>query len=157
MTEIERVSAELEIRNLIAKIFLLTDTDPELDEYAQCWTEDAVWERQGQDADQAIGTHLYGRAVGREQIVADRRAARRKGHGPASSLWHTATNIVVSVQDKDTARAWCSFLFVDHESGKVSAVSYYQDDFRRTDGRWQVAYRRWISSAKPPTNILVRT
>lgn len=156
ISAIERVSAELEIRNLIAKMFLLTDTDRELDEYAKCWAGDAIWERQGKDAEEVIGAHLYSKAVGRDQIVADRRAARRKGHGPDSSLWHIVTNIVVSITGADTARAWSTLLFVDEAAGRVSSVTYYQDDLKRIDGRWQVAYRRWASGGKPPQNLVVR-
>jgi hypothetical protein len=90
VSEIERVSAELAIRNLIAKIFILTDTAPNFDAYRECFTEDAVWERVGEGAGETLGAHLGAKASGRDGIVADRlavRATRANGPEAASGTW----------------------------------------------------------------------
>jgi len=155
MSDIERISAELEIRNLIAKIFLLTDTAPDLSDYQNCFTEDAVWERRGQGAEESIGAHLGPKASGRAGIVADRLAVRKAGAtGPAAPTWHMATNVLVSVTGKDAARAWTAWIFViqDGEIQKVRSAGYYQDDFRRTDSGWKLAHRRF-SMGKPPPEM----
>jgi hypothetical protein len=159
ISDIERLGAELAVRNLIAKIFLLTDTDPDLDEYRACFAEDAIWERVGEGAGQIIGSHTTGRAVGRETIVADRRAVRKALHtGPATPRWHMATNTCVSVESADAARAWTSWIFVDAETvpARVSSVGYYQDDFRRTDEGWKLTHRRF-SVGKPPAELSPRS
>ena len=153
--DIERLSAELAVRNLIAKIFLLTDTAPELDDYRECFTEDAIWERVGQGAGEILGPHTTSRAQGRETIVADRRAVRKANHtGPTTANWHMATNVHVAVSGPDAARAWTSWIFVSGEDGapKIRSVGYYQDDFRRTEGGWKLAHRRF-SMGKPPGEL----
>lgn len=155
---IERVSAELEIRNLIAKIFLLTDTAPDFSDYQNCFTEDAIWERRGEGAGERIGAHLTGKAVGRDVIVADRLAVRKSGaNGPEAPSWHMATNVLVSVTSKDTARAWTSWIYVDRhgEAQRVKSAGYYQDAFRRTDSGWKLAHRQF-SMGKPPPDMSPR-
>jgi len=159
ISDVERLFAELAVRNLIARIFLLTDTDPELEEYRACFTEDAIWERVGEGAGQAVGSHITGAARGRETIVADRRAVRKVGHtGPGTANWHMATNVNVSVRSADAARAWTSFIFVYGEGGAptIRSVGYYQDDFRRTEGGWKLAHRRF-SIGKPPAEFAPRS
>jgi len=158
ISDIERASAELAVRNLIAKIFLLTDTDPELDEYRECFTEDAVWERVGEGAGETLGPHTTSRAMGRETIVADRRAVRKANHtGPTTQNWHMATNVHVSVSAPDAARACTAWIFVSGEDGppKIRSVGYYQDDFRRTENGWKLAHRRF-SMGKPPGALAPR-
>lgn len=157
ISDIERISAELAVRNLIAKIFLLTDTAPDLTDYAECFTEDAVWERVGEGAE-PLNYHLDSRASGRAGIVADRLAVRAANHtGPGTTRWHMATNVAVSVTSRDTARAWTSWIFVDSgvEPKQVRNVGFYQDDFRRTDQGWKLAHRRF-SIGKPPAEIAPR-
>jgi hypothetical protein len=156
ISDIERVSAELAIRNLIARIFLLTDTAPDLSDYQHCFTEDAVWERRGHD--QAISPvgHLGSRAEGRAAIVADRMAVRASGAtGPTSGSWHMTTNVLVSLTGPGTARAWTAWIYVvpDGAGGeKVGRAGYYQDDFRCTDGVWRLSHRQY-SIGKPPSDI----
>jgi hypothetical protein len=155
ISDIERISAELAVRNLIAKIFLLTDTAPDLSDYKECFAEDAIWERLGQGAGQVIGAHLTARAIGRDTIVADRTAVRAtNANGPLANSWHMATNVLVSVTGKDTANAWTSWIYVhrDGEAYRISSVGYYQDDFRRTASGWKLAHRRF-TMGKPPTEM----
>jgi len=155
ISDIERISAELAVRNLIAKIFLLTDTAPDFSDYQNCFTEDAIWERRGEGAEERIGAHLTSKAVGRDTIVADRLAVRKSGaNGPGAPSWHMATNVLVSVTGRDTARAWTSWIYVarDGEAQKVRSAGYYQDDFRRTDSGWKLAHRQF-SMGKPPPDM----
>jgi hypothetical protein len=155
VSEIERVSAELAIRNLIAKIFILTDTAPNFDAYRECFTEDAVWERVGEGAGETLGAHLGAKASGRDVIVADRLAVRAtRANGPEAASWHLATNVLVSVTDRDTATAWTSWIYVvkDGAAQKVSSAGFYRDDFRRTEAGWQLGHRRY-SMGKPPVEM----
>jgi ketosteroid isomerase-like protein len=153
ISDIERISAELEIRNLIAKVFLFTDTAPDVVDHANCFTEDAVWERVGVPADAPLGSHLGGRAAGREGILADRRAIRKaNAHGPGAANWHMATNVLVSVTGKDTAKAWLSWIYVvaADDAHQVAEVIYYADDLRRTEEGWKIARRRFTLGKPPP-------
>jgi hypothetical protein len=87
----QRVADELEIRNLIARIFHLSDFAPDLTEYLECFTEDAVWETAG-----SAGAHTSSRLVGRDALARDRAQVRADGHqGPGTHTWHVITNIVV--------------------------------------------------------------
>jgi 3-phenylpropionate/cinnamic acid dioxygenase small subunit len=155
ISDIERVSAELAIRNLIAKIFILTDTAPDFDAYAQCFTEDAIWERVGEGAEERLGAHLGARASGRAGIVADRLAVRAtKANGPEAASWHMATNVAVSVEGRDAATAWTTWIYVakDGAAQKISSAGFYRDEFRRTDDGWRLARRRY-SMGKPPVEL----
>ena len=153
--QVERIAAESAIRNLIAKIFILTDTAPDLSEYRECFTDDALWERIGIGAAERIGAHLGAKATGRDGIVADRLAVRAAGAtGPTADTWHMATNICVSVDSQDHATARTSWLFVlrDGDGYKIRSAGFYRDDFRRVDGDWKLAHRRY-SMGKPPTEF----
>lgn len=126
-----RVVAELEIRNLIARVAHLAD-DGELDEYILLFTEDSSWEfpgapRRGR-ADILVGAH-----------------ARRseKLTGPGSSSRHVITTTAVRVVDQATALADSYWLFFRETttSPVLAGIGHYHDTARCEDGVWRIARR----------------
>jgi len=140
-----RIADELEIRNLIARIYQLSDHDPDLDAYGDSFTEDAVWERVDGGGP---GSHASTRIEGRDAILEDRAHRRRAGRaGPGQTIQHLITTVVVSVSDDGTAQAESKFLVVDGAKPRpvIDAVGRYQDSFRRTASGWKLAHRRYSS------------
>jgi hypothetical protein len=138
----QRVADELEIRNLIARIFHLADLEPDLTEYVECFTDDAVWE----SASASAGAHTSNRLVGREALRRDREQVRADGHqGPGTNTWHVITNIVVRVGDDGTAEAESYYVWVveANVAPRVAAIGLYRDRFRRTEHGWKLAHRRF--------------
>ncbi len=141
---LQRVADELEIRNLIAQIFHLSDFAPELTEYLECFTEDAVWETAR--ASGSAGAHTSSRLVGRAALEGDRKQVRADGHqGPGTNTWHVITNLVVRVGDDDSAEADSYYVWIIEAdvAPRVAAIGRYQDQFRRTDTGWKLAHRRF--------------
>ena len=140
-----KLAAELAIRNLVARIFLLADQAPDLDEYLTCFTEDAIWERVGDDGRPPPGAHVGSRLVGVEAIAADRRKIREVGYqGPGTNTWHVNTTLAVRVNDDGTADAESYWLFVESlEQTRVRSIGHYRDRFRLTEGGWKLAHRRF--------------
>ena len=140
----QRVADELEIRNLIAQIFHLSDFAPDLTEYLECFTEDAVWETAREAA--SAGAHTSSRLVGRAALERDRTQVRADRHqGPGTHTWHVITNLVVRVGDDDTAEADSYYVWIVEAdvAPRVAAIGRYQDQFRRTDTGWKLAHRRF--------------
>lgn len=135
-----RLSDELEIRSLVARLGHLADASPDLDAYLSCFTEDAVWEFPGNAAEGLEAS----RTVGREQIAADRRQRREdRFQGPGTNTRHLNTTLVVRVDGTDRAEAESYWLFVGDTGGApvVRAVGHYRDRFRRTPDGWKLASR----------------
>jgi hypothetical protein len=63
-----------------------------------------------------------------------------------------ATNVLVSVTGKDTAKAWLSWIYVvaADDAHQVAEVIYYADDLRRTEEGWKIARRRFTLGKPPP-------
>lgn len=136
---LERLAAELAIRNILARLAQLADSG-DTPSYLRLMTPDVVWvmpenpalalaasERQGHDAIAAGQT--------------ERAAAGLQGVG--SNTMHVVTTTSVDVQSDDAATAYSSFLFVTSTSTMPSIlnVGRYQDEFRRTDEGWKLARR----------------
>jgi hypothetical protein len=146
---LQRVADELEIRNLVARIFLLADQEADLDPYLDCFTEDAVWEARGKDdtMTRIADAHVGNRLVGRDALRADREHVRRSGHqGPGSRTYHVSTTLEVRVDDAETAEAESHWLFLRREEGgpKLLSVGSYLDRFVRTERGWKLAHRRFF-------------
>ena len=129
--DIAHITAELEIRSLIARIAMLADHG-ELDEYIDQFTEDSVWDFPG------------GARRGRDDIRAGAEQRRSDGvTGPGSGTRHVITTVSVQVDGPETARANSYFLFFQN-AGTVPTIfnmGLYQDDFVRDDAVWRLARR----------------
>jgi hypothetical protein len=146
---LQRVADELEIRNLVSRIFLLADQEADLDMYLDCFTDDAIWEARGKDGtvNRVADAHVGDRIVGREALRADRAHVRRSGHqGPGSGTYHVSTTLEVRVGEDDTAEAESHWLFLRRgDRGPVlSAVGSYVDRFVRTERGWKLAHRQFF-------------
>lgn len=125
---------ELAVRNLLARLAFLADTAAldDLDEYIGHFTEDAVWESPQETR------------RGRAEVLAGARERRQAGvQGPGTNSRHVLGTIAVTADGPEGARADSYFLaFGDTTTQPVVRVmGHYNDVFRRTDGRWQVAHR----------------
>jgi uncharacterized protein (TIGR02246 family) len=128
---IARVAAELEIRNLIARVAHLADQG-DLEEYVSLFTEDASWEYPG------------GPRRGRADILAGARERRRQNvTGPGSATRHIITTLAVQVEDAATATADSNWLFWrDTDSAPTLLnMGHYRDLLRREGGTWRIARR----------------
>jgi uncharacterized protein (TIGR02246 family) len=128
---IARIAAELEIRNLIARVAQLADHG-DLEEYASLFTEDGSWEFPG------------GPRHGRADILAGARERRRqKVTGPGTATRHVITTLAVQVADATTAIADSYWLFWRDTATSPALVNmgHYHDVVRHEAGAWRIARR----------------
>jgi uncharacterized protein (TIGR02246 family) len=124
-------AAELQIRNLIARIAFLADQG-ELDEYVDQFTEDAVWD------------FPNGPRHGRADILAGAEVRRAdKITGPGSHTRHVITTVSVQVLSDDAATSDSYFLFYQNTTSTPTLfnMGHYHDKFAREDGVWRLARR----------------
>jgi 3-phenylpropionate/cinnamic acid dioxygenase small subunit len=121
---------EVAVASLIARIAQLAD-DGDLDDYVQCFTEDARWDMPG------------AARRGRADIMAgaiERRATG--GTGPGSATRHSVSTIAVSVdRDTATASAYWQFWASTTTSPVLQLMGRYDDVFRRGPAGWQLDHR----------------
>jgi hypothetical protein len=157
--EIQWAVDELEIRNVIASLALLSDMG-DLEEWGRLFAEDA-------DYTTASGAGWHGRA----EIVESGRQRRARGtHGPGSDNRHLSASVLVRSTGPDTAEAE-SYLAMykdlvpegdDHlpagagtddeleKSPTLLVLGYYRDRFVRTEDGWKVAHRELTQSSYTP-------
>jgi ketosteroid isomerase-like protein len=114
------------------------------EEFADCFTEDAVWEARNAATD-SIMTN-----TGRDEL---RRFA--EGHTRPPELYHKHFMVQPTVHiDGDTATASCYFmLLVGAPGGMPELMTFgrYVDELRmEPDGRWRIAVRRAEADAWNP-------
>jgi 3-phenylpropionate/cinnamic acid dioxygenase small subunit len=130
--QLQRVADDLDIRNVIHRLAQLAD-EGALEDYAALFTDDAVW-----DAGAAFGVR-----TGKADIIAGGRERRAKGlAGPGTHKRHVITTTAVQVQgDRARARSYMLF-YVDCDTApRVSVVTVYQDEFRRSTSGWKLEHR----------------
>ncbi len=133
------IAAELEIRNVIARLAQLADSG-DIDEYVSLLTDDVVW---AMPASPHIGLAASERR-GHDEIAAGAVARVADGlQGPGTDTMHTVTTTVVSVESDDVATAKSSFVFWSSTSTSPTATSIgrYDDTFARTSEGWKLARR----------------
>ena len=139
----DRVAAELEIRNVLARLAQLADRG-ETDAYVALLTDDVVW---AMPANPTIGLAASERR-GREEIGRGQRERMAAGHqGPGSNTMHVVTTIAVDVAtDGDWAVAESYFQYWGDTATapEIRNLGRYRDELRRTDEGWKLA-RRSIS------------
>jgi SnoaL-like domain len=153
--EIQWAVDELQIRNVIASLTILSDMG-DLDEWGMLFTEDA-------DYTTARGGAQHGRAA----IVESGRERRAHGtHGPGSTNRHLSASVLVRSTGPDTAEAQSYLLMYkdllpdgvearDHDgeaekSPTLLVLGYYHDRFVRTSDGWKVAHRELAQSSHTP-------
>ena len=131
-----RIADELEIRNLVSRLAQLAD-DGDLDEYLQCFTEDAVWD----------GGAALGASKGHEELLAAAKERRRTGRsGPGSHSRHVVTTQAVTL-DGDTARSRAVFHYYTGTDATpaLAMLGVYEDRFARSARGWCLAERRVLT------------
>jgi 3-phenylpropionate/cinnamic acid dioxygenase small subunit len=129
--DLARVASELDVRNLISRIAILADQG-DLDEYANQFTEDSVW------AFPNAPRH------GRADIRAGAQMRRAEGlTGPGTASRHVITNVSVTVDGPDDARADSYFMFFQNTTTVPTILNMgsYRDRFVRLGGAWRLARR----------------
>jgi 3-phenylpropionate/cinnamic acid dioxygenase small subunit len=135
-----RVVAELEIRNVLARLAQFSDSG-QIDEYLRLFTEDAVWDMPDNPRTGLPGSTRHGRADIAEGAH-ERRAAAEKT--PEVSQMHFVATTAVEVADTDgEARAISYFQFVvsDAAESKVRVLGTYHDTLRKVGDEWKLARR----------------
>ena len=132
---LDRLAAEAEIRNLIARVAHLAD-DGDIDEYLDLWTEDSSWGRGNGDV-------RTGREPRRQRVHEDRADGTQ---GPGTHSRHLNTTLWVAFDDDDHARAESYFLYLRDATTAphVKMTGRYQDRFRRTPDGWKFAGRQIV-------------
>jgi 3-phenylpropionate/cinnamic acid dioxygenase small subunit len=133
---LKRVSDELEIRNLLAKIAQLSD-DGELDDYIECFTEDACWGGSG-----------FPERSGHSEILAGARERRASGlAGPGANTRHVLSTCLVTLEE-DTAQSRSIFLFYANTQATpvLELIGVWQDELERTPTGWKLARRTIVRS-----------
>ncbi|MEY2432817.1 MAG: hypothetical protein QOC92_2542 [Acidimicrobiaceae bacterium] len=138
----ERIAAELEIRNVLARLAHLADLG-DTDGYLQLLTDDVVWAMPPNPANGLPASERRGH----DEIGAGQRDRIASGlQGPGSNTKHVVTTSWVDVQGDDVAIAHSYFHFWADTATtpKLQNMGTYADEFRRTGTGWQLA-RRSIS------------
>ena len=123
-----------EIRDLIGRLSHLSDHGllSELDEYANCFTEDGIFEMPTETR------------RGRDDIRAGSKE-RRTDSGPEVQTRHLVGSISIDFDGDDDATAESNFLFGGPgPDGKAAVllIGHYTDWFRRTPDGWKFAHRK---------------
>lgn len=141
MDALHAVADRLAIHELFAT-YAHTYDQGRLDDLADLWTEDAVFEIRG-----SIGS-MPTVMAGRDQIVAHMRA-RHEATRPVQRR-HVITNVVVESLDGDTATAAATLLLGSTLDGLLSlpVTGRYEDELARVDGRWRI--RRQVLTLDAP-------
>jgi len=139
MVDVERIAAELEIRNLIARVAQQADTG-EVADYCALFTKDAVWamppaEKLGLPASERVGIDVI------EAGVHERRSAGVQG--PGTNTKHVVTTIAVDVTGPDDATGLTYWMFYTDTTTDPAVLNMgrYEDEFRRTADGWKLARR----------------
>lgn len=136
---IKRVAAELEIRNVLARLAQLADTG-ETDEYVSLLTDDIVW---AMPPNPTIGLAASERH-GHDEIAAGQRERIAAGHqGPGANTMHMISTVSIAFDSDDVATARSSFTFWGDTTTApvVRSAGRYVDTLRRTADGWKLARR----------------
>jgi len=137
--DLERVAAELEIRNVLACLAQLADTG-DTDAYVGLLTDDIVW---AMPPNPAIGLPASERH-GHEEIAAGQRERIAAGHqGPGSNTMHMISTVSVGFDSDEVATARSNFTFWAETTTTpvVRSAGRYVDTLRRTPDGWKLARR----------------
>jgi uncharacterized protein (TIGR02246 family) len=135
----ERTAAELEIRNVLARLAQLADSG-DTDEYVSLLTDDVVWAMPPNPAIGLAGSERRGH----DEIATGQRERMEAGlQGPGSNTLHTISTISVRFDDDAAATSRSSFVYwADTVTAPaVRSIGRYVDTFRRTDAGWKLARR----------------
>ena len=134
----QNIADELAIRNVIKQTVLQADIG-DVDDYANCFTEDMRWEMVPQPGKAALAPPVMGRA----NMATTVRGRRAMGAaGPGTHHYHLVDTMAVEI-DGDTASATSFPVFLKnaHKKPEVSQFRVYCDQLPRTPEGWKIAVR----------------
>ncbi|MEY2421802.1 MAG: hypothetical protein QOI95_1869 [Acidimicrobiaceae bacterium] len=136
---IERVAAELEIRNLLARLAQLADSG-DTDAYVSLLTDDIVW---AMPPSPAVGLTASERRGHDEIATGQRERIAARLQGPGSNTMHVITTISIRFDSDDAATARSHFMYWTSTSTEptIASIGRYEDTLRRTSDGWKLARR----------------
>jgi hypothetical protein len=138
---IRRLTDELHIRNLVARLSHLADsgTDEEMNEYISIYTPDGAWAPIVPQAAETLERR------GRDAVLAGVMERRGAGlQGPGSNSKHFVTTMTVAFESDDVAVSRCNFLVYNNTNERppvLFSCGEYRDRFVRTSEGWSLARR----------------
>jgi 3-phenylpropionate/cinnamic acid dioxygenase small subunit len=141
-TVLARVAAELEIRNVLARLAQFADSG-QIDEYLRLFTEDAVWDMPDNQRTGLAGSSLHGSAA-IAKGANERRAAAEKTPEISSMHFVATTAVEVGGEDGDdeaTAISYFQLVVSDATESKVRVLGTYHDTMRKVSDEWKLARR----------------
>jgi 3-phenylpropionate/cinnamic acid dioxygenase small subunit len=135
----DQVAAELEIRNLLARLAQLADTG-DTEEYVSLLTEDVLW---AMPPNPVIGLAASERH-GHDEIAAGQRERIAAGlQGTGSNTMHMISTVSVAFDGDDAATARSYFMFWSDTATDptITSIGRYLDALRRTPDGWKLAQR----------------
>jgi 3-phenylpropionate/cinnamic acid dioxygenase small subunit len=138
----KRLAAELEIRNLLARVQHMVDMG-EVDEYLALFTEDSVWVQPGDPRTGLAGDERRGIADIRAGVIQRRSAGIQ---GPGTNTRHVSNTMSVQLDGDDAATAISYFQYYsDTRTAPILRVmGYYRHTLRRTSEGWKVSRREIV-------------
>lgn len=138
--DMDSLAAQLEIRNVLARLAQLADAG-DTDAYLSLLTDDVVW---AMPENPAIGLPASERR-GHDEIARGQRERVAAGHqGSGSNTMHVISTITVEVDAAgDTATAQSCFQYWGDTvtAPVITNVGRYRDELRRTADGWKLARR----------------
>jgi 3-phenylpropionate/cinnamic acid dioxygenase small subunit len=135
----DRAAAELEIRNVLARLAQLADSG-DTDAYVRLLTDDITWAMPPNPAIGLAGSERHGHG----EIATGQRERMEAGQqGPRSNTMHTTSTVTIHFESDDAAKAESAFVYWGETASTpvVRSMGRYVDDFRRTDEGWKLARR----------------
>ena len=136
---LERVAAELEIRNVLARLAQLADAG-DTDAYVSLLADDVVWAMPPNPAIDLPASERHGI----EEIATGQRERMAAGlQGPGSNTMHMISTISVDFDSDDvaTARSYFTYWGDTTTAPVVRSAGRYVDTLRRTAEGWKLARR----------------
>lgn len=133
------MNAELEVRNLLARLAQLADAG-DVDAYVALMTDDVVWTMPASPHVGLAGSER----IGHDAIASGARERIAAGlQGAGSNTMHTVSTITVTFESDASAIADSSFVFWTQTTTTPVATSIgrYHDTFRLDGGAWKLARR----------------
>ena len=148
---IERIAAEVEIRNLISRVQHMVDMGT-LDEYLDLFVDDAVWVQPGDPARGRAPDERRGKADIRAGVE-ERRAAGIQG--PGTHTRHLGSTESVQLVDADRAVVTSYFQYYTDTDTKptLGVMGWYRHTVRRTPQGWKVVRQGAPLRLSPPGRL----
>ena len=137
--ELRWVSDQLELRNLLAAVAQLADGG-DLAEYAECFTDDAVWV-----PPTSAGVELRGaERSGIADLLAAAQERRDAGiQGPGTNTRHviSSTRLVADGTDRARGRTYWRYYGQTDATPQLLTMGHYDDEFARSADGWRITKR----------------